>query len=81
MIHREFERLKSSADLKTHEVQQQIIARVTEEMRPAEGELAGVVEPVDVSSIVAATTHADVEKTIDIPRITAGGIVRAGPER
>jgi type III restriction enzyme len=39
-------------------------------IRPAQGELVGVVEPVDVSAIVAATTHAYVEKTIDIPRIT-----------
>jgi len=70
VIHREFERLKSSADLKGHEVQQQIVARVTEAIRPVQGELAGVVEPVDVSAIVAATTNAYVEKTIDIPRIT-----------
>src|ERR1017187_5040588 len=70
VIHREFERLSSSADLKAPEVQQKIIARVTEEIRPTQGELAGVVEPVDVSAIVAATTHAYVEKTIDIPRIT-----------
>jgi type III restriction enzyme len=70
VIHREFERLKSSADLKGHEVQQQIVAKVTEAIRPVQGELAGVVEPVDVSAIVAATTNAYVEKTIDIPRIT-----------
>jgi type III restriction enzyme len=70
VIHREFERLRSSSDLKAPEVQQKIVARVTEEIRPAQGELAGVVESVDVTAIVAATTHAYVEKTIDIPRIT-----------
>ncbi len=70
VIHREFERLRSSMDLKAPEVQQKIVARVTEEMRPAQGELAGVVTPVDVTAIVAATTNAYVEKTIDIPRIT-----------
>jgi type III restriction enzyme len=70
VIHREFERLSSSADLKAPDVQQKIIAKVMEEIRPAQGELAGVVEPVDVTAIVNMTTNAYIENTIDIPRIT-----------
>ncbi len=70
VIHREFERLSRSADLKALDVQQKIIAKVMEEIRPAQGELAGVVEPVDVPAIVNKTTNAYVENTIDIPRIT-----------
>lgn len=70
VIHREFERLRQSADLKAPEVQQKIVAKVIEEIRPAQGELAGVVEPVDVQAIVSTTTNAYVENTIDIPLIT-----------
>jgi type III restriction enzyme len=70
VIHREFEKLRSSADLKTPEVQQKIVARVLEEIRPVQGELAGVVEQVDVQAVVNTTTAAYVENTIDIPRIT-----------
>lgn len=70
VIHREFEKLRSSAELMTPEVQQKIAARVQEEMRPVQGELAGVTEPVDVQAVVSATTAVYVENTIDIPRIT-----------
>ena len=70
VIHREFEKLRRSTDLKTPEVQQKIVAKVMEEIRPAQGELAGVVEQVDVQAIVDKTTNAYVEKTIDIPLIT-----------
>jgi type III restriction enzyme len=41
-----------------------------EEIRPVQGELAGIVEPVDVQDIVGKTTTAYVENTIDIPLIT-----------
>jgi type III restriction enzyme len=61
VIQQDFERLKRSGDLKTPEVQQKLIARVTEALemaRPAQGELAGVAaEPVDVASIVERTTN------------------------
>jgi type III restriction enzyme len=70
VIHREFERLNRSADLKAPDVQQKIIARVMEEIRPVQGELTAVVEPVDVAGIVNKTTDAYIENTIDIPRIT-----------
>ena len=73
VIQQDFERLTRSGDLKTPEVQQKLIARVTEALemaRPAQGELAGVApEPVDVANIVEKTTNAFVDHTIDIPLI------------
>lgn len=70
VIHREFERLRRSTDLKTPEVQQKIVAKVMEEIRPVQGELAGIVDHVDVQAVVDKTTNAYVERTIDIPLIT-----------
>ena len=70
VIHREFERLRRSTDLKTPEVQQKIVAKVMEEIQPIQGELAGIVQQVDVQAVVDKTTNAYVERTIDIPLIT-----------
>jgi len=70
VIHREFERLRRSADLKAPDVQQKIVAKVMEEIEPAQAELTGIVEHVDVPAIVSATTSLYVENTIDIPLIT-----------
>jgi len=70
VIHREFERLRRSTDLKAPDVQQKIVARVMEEIRPVQGELAGVVEQADVAATVSKATEAYVERTIDIPLIT-----------
>lgn len=70
VIHREFERLRHSKDLNAPEVQQKIVAKVMEEVRPVQGELAGIVEQVDVPAIVSATINVYVENTIDIPLIT-----------
>jgi len=52
VIHREFERLSRSADLKAPDVQQKIIARVMEDIRPVQGELTAVIEPVDVAGVL-----------------------------
>jgi type III restriction enzyme len=70
VIHRDFEGLRRSADLSDPSVQQKLAAKVMEEIRPVQGELAGIVEPVDVQAIVDKTTTAYVENTIDIPLIT-----------
>jgi len=70
VIHRDFERLRHSADLHDPEVKQKLVAKVLEEIRPAQGELAGIVAPVDVQSIVDKTASVYVERTIDIPHIT-----------
>jgi type III restriction enzyme len=70
VIHRDFEGLRRSADLSDPSVQQKLAAKVMEEIRPVQGELAGIVEQVDVQAIVDKTTTAYVENTIDIPLIT-----------
>jgi type III restriction enzyme len=70
VIHREFEKLRRSTDLKAPEVREKIAAKAMEDLRPIQGELAGVVEEVDVQTIVDKTIDAYVEKTIDIPLIT-----------
>ena len=70
VIHRDFERLRRSADLHDPEVKQKLIAKVLEEIRPAQGELAGVVAPIDVQSIVDKTASVYIENSIDIPLIT-----------
>ncbi|MCL2659164.1 MAG: DEAD/DEAH box helicase family protein [Acidobacteriaceae bacterium] len=70
VIHRDFEGLRRSADLCDPAVQQNLTAKVMEEIRPVQGELAGIAEQVDVQEIVGKTTAAFVENTIDIPLIT-----------
>ena len=73
VIRQDFERLSRSGDLKTPEIQQKLVARVKEALemaRPAQAELAGMAEPINVAAIVEKTTAAFVEHTIDIPRIT-----------
>jgi type III restriction enzyme len=70
VIHREFEGLRRSLDLKSPEVQQKIVARVMEEIRPVQGQLAGVTPVVDVAGIVAKTSDVYIDRSIDIPRIT-----------
>ncbi|MCC6270616.1 MAG: DEAD/DEAH box helicase family protein, partial [Microbacteriaceae bacterium] len=66
---REFERLPRSTDLRTPEVQQQIVERVAAAVRPLQGELEAVVEVVDVAAVVAKTVELHIELSIDIPRI------------
>ncbi len=62
----------SSALLKP-EVQKEILAEVTERLKPLQGELlAGAdksVPELDLSAVVAKTTEIVVQQTIDIPRI------------
>ncbi|MEJ3960257.1 DEAD/DEAH box helicase family protein [Brachymonas sp. G13] len=62
----------SSALLKP-EVQKEILAEVTERLKPLQGELlAGVDDSapaLDLSAVVAKTTEIVVQQTIDIPRI------------
>lgn len=66
---RDFERLPRSADLRTPEVQQQIVDRVTAAVRPVQGELEGVGDKVDIAKVVAKTVDLHIELSIDIPRI------------
>ncbi len=64
-----YEQLPSSNQLLNKRIQEEITARVKEEMTPVQGELAGVMEQVNVDAVVAKTTELFVQQTIDIPRI------------
>lgn len=77
---KDFERLPRSTDLQKPEIQQQIVQKVAAELQPAQGELAGVAEQVDIAEVVARTIELHVEMSIDIPRIIVvpAGEVTAG---
>jgi type III restriction enzyme len=64
-----YEKLPSSNQLLDKQIQEAITARVKEEATPAQGELAGVMEQVNIAAVVAKTTELIVQQTIDIPRI------------
>ncbi|MBX3412784.1 MAG: DEAD/DEAH box helicase family protein [Pirellulales bacterium] len=64
-----FERLHSSRDLKSKEVQEQIASRVAEAIRPAQQALPTMEEEVDVKQVVAQVTSQFIEMSIDIPKI------------
>ncbi len=69
VIRREFERLPRSADLAKPEIQKQIVERVKEIITPAQQELGGIAEQVNVAEVVAKTIILRNELSIDIPRI------------
>lgn len=64
-----YEQLPSSNQLLNKQIQEEITARVKEEITPVQGELAGVIEQVNVAEVVAKTTELVVQQTIDMPRI------------
>ena len=64
-----YEQLPSSNQLLNKGIQEEITARVKEEIAPLQGELAGVMEQINVAAVVAKTTELVVQQTIDIPRI------------
>ncbi|MEI6071215.1 MAG: DEAD/DEAH box helicase family protein [Verrucomicrobiae bacterium] len=64
-----YEQLPSSNQLLQTEIQQEITSRVMEEMTPVQGELAGVMDEVNIAAVVAKTTALVVQQTIDIPCI------------
>lgn len=66
---KQFERLPSSKDLQSEEIQQQIVEKVTEAIKTAQPELPGVPEKTNIKEVVAETTKHFVEMSIDIPRI------------
>jgi type III restriction enzyme len=70
VVQRDFNRLTRSAELTSPEVQQKIIDKVIEAIRPVQGQLAGVVDTVDVAATVRKTTEAFIDRTIFIPSIT-----------
>jgi type III restriction enzyme len=70
VIRRDFEHLPRSADLAKPEIQKKIVEMVKEIITPAQKELAGTVEPLNVAEVVAKTIRLRNELSIDIPRIT-----------
>ena len=64
-----FEHLATADALLYPEVQADLTAKVQEALTPAQGELAGVVDAVDVAAVVAKVTKLAVEHSIAIPRI------------
>lgn len=66
----QFEHLASSNLLLKEDVQAQIVKAVEQKLAPTQQELEGVTEKPDVAAVVAKTSSAVVEKTIDIPRIS-----------
>ena len=64
-----FERLKSSQELRSEDIQQQIADRVAEAIKPVQPGLPGVGEEVDVKQVVAEVTKQFVEMSIDVPKI------------
>lgn len=65
----QFQHLSSSNLLLNNDVQAQLVKAVEEKLAPTQQELEGVTEKPDVAAVVAKTTSAVVQQTIDIPRI------------
>jgi len=61
--------LPRSSDLTKPEIQQKIVERVKEIIAPAQKELEGMGEKVDVAKVVASTITLRNELSIDIPKI------------
>lgn len=66
---RTFERLRSSRDLASPEVQEQLAAKVAEAIKPLQPALPTMEEPIDVEQVVAEVTKRFIEMSIDIPKI------------
>lgn len=66
---KKYERLPRSADLKSPEIQQQIVREIETSYVPAQGTLDGVVETPDIPQIVEKAVDLFIEQSIDIPRI------------
>lgn len=74
------ELVPSVAHLQKSNIQAQIVAEVALQMQPAQLQLPGVEEEIDIASIVAQTAQMVVRQTIDIPRILVvpTGAVQSG---
>jgi len=66
---KQYERLKGSDQLQNAEVQREIVQKVQEIIRPAQGVLEGIVEAVNVAEVVQKTTDLYRELSIDVPKI------------
>jgi type III restriction enzyme len=68
-IIKQYERLRGTDQLQNEKVQQEIVQKVQDLVRPAQGVLEGVVEQVNVAQVVQKTTELYQEMSIDIPKI------------
>ena len=68
-VMKKYERLPSSADLKSPEIQQQIVREIETSYVPNQGTLDGIVEKPNIPQVVAKTVDLFIEQSIDIPRI------------
>lgn len=66
---KQYERLKGSDQLQSAQIQQEIVQKVQELVRPAQGVLEGTTEVVNVAEVVKKTTELYRELSIDIPKI------------
>lgn len=66
---KQYERLKGSDQLQNVEIQREIAQKVQEIVRPSQGALKGIVEPVDVGRVVRETTELYRFLSIDVPKI------------
>ena len=68
-VFKKYERLPRSADLKSPEIQAQIVREVEAAYTPAQGSLEGMTEQPNIAEVVAKTADLYIERSIDIPRI------------
>ncbi len=66
---KDFERLPRSSDLTKPEIQRQIVEQVRRRLTPAQRELEGIAEEVDIAAVVSKTVVLRNELSIDIPSI------------
>jgi type III restriction enzyme len=66
---KQYERLRGSEQLQDAKVQQEIVQKVQEIVRPTQGMLEGIVEAVNVAEVVHKTTDLYQQLSIDIPKI------------
>lgn len=68
-IIKEFERLPTSRKLQEESIQQEMVKRIEERIKPKQAQLEGIIEKPNVEEVVKKVTQAYIENTIDIPRI------------
>jgi type III restriction enzyme len=66
---KEFERLPSSKKLKDADIQQEMVKRIEEKIKPKQAQLDVIIEKPNVEEVLKKVTQAYIENTIDIPRI------------
>jgi type III restriction enzyme len=66
---KQYERLRGSDQLQDAAVQREIMQKVQQLVRPAQGALEGIVETVNVAEVVRKTTALYRDLSIDVPRI------------